>query len=231
LNNSLEYDRNRGLGLNSKSQHGTYYKKQPNYMDSDDLNNENIQNSMNSDYQGFPNSKNMNQFDRRIVPQNSLSPSSNVDDSQRISQPNNPMFTTFSYGDSDFMTKLINKQFKSFGQNSLSSLWGNIGDFQRTGKPTNMQLASMRYPTIITSTGSSNGMGPHNMKPHKRKSINYPHSDPVGLSEDEANEIRNQVLQKSNLYREKYNLKPFTLDDQVSEQYYIDLCILYITLK
>lgn len=225
MKNSLEYDRNRGLGLqNSKSQHGKYHKQQSNYMDSDDLNNENIQNSMNSDYQDFPNSKNMNQFDRRTVRQNSWSPSSNVDHSQPISQPNNPMFTTLSNGNSDFMTKWINKQFKSFGQNSLSSVLGNIGDFQRTGNPTNMQSGSIRYSTIIPSSGSSNEMGPYNMTPHKRKSINYPRSDPVGLSKNEANKIRNQVLQKSNLYREKHNLDPFTLDDQVSEQYYIDFC-------
>lgn len=44
LNNSLGYDRNRGLGLNSKSLSGKYYRPQPN-MDSDDLNNKQIQNS------------------------------------------------------------------------------------------------------------------------------------------------------------------------------------------
>jgi len=130
-------------------------------------------------------------------------------------QPNIPKVTTFSNGDNG-LNDIISK-FKSFGQGSFNSLGGNMGTFQETGKPKNMRLGSMRYSTIIPSIGSSNGMGSYVM-PQKRKPINYPHSDPIDLSEDEADEIRNQVLQKSNLYREKYNLEPFTLDDQVSGQ-------------
>jgi len=128
-------------------------------------------------------------------------------------QPNNPMFKTFSNGDNslnDIMSK-----FKSFGQSSFNNLGGDMGNFQKMGKPTNMRLGSMRYSTIIPSIGSSNGMGSYVM-PQKRKPINYPHSDPIDVSEDEANEIRNQVLQKSNSYRQKHELEPFTLDDQVS---------------
>jgi len=130
-------------------------------------------------------------------------------------QSNNPMFKTSSNKDNglnDIMSK-----FKSFGQSSFNNLGDDMGDFQETGKPTNMRLGSMRYSTIIPSIGSSNGMGSYVM-PQKRKPINYPHSDPIDLSEDEANEIRNQVLQKSNFYREKYELEPFTLDDQVIGQ-------------
>lgn len=130
-------------------------------------------------------------------------------------QPNNPMFKISSNGDNglnDIMSK-----FKSFGQSSFNNLGGDMGDFQETGKPSNMRLGSMRYSTNVPSIGSSNGMGSYVM-PQKIKPINYPHSEPVDLSEDEANEIRNQVLQKSNLYREKYQLEPFTLDDQVSGQ-------------
>lgn len=128
-------------------------------------------------------------------------------------QPNNPMFKTFSNGDNslnDIMSK-----FKSFGQSSFNNLGGDMGNFQKTGKPTNMRLGSMRYSTIIPSIGSSNGMGSYVM-PQKRKPINYPHSDPIDVSEDEANEIRNQVLQKSNSYRQKHELEPFTLDDQLN---------------
>jgi len=201
-------------------------------MNSGDLNNENIQNSMNSNFQDIPNFKKVNQFDRRLARQNSLSPSYNIDDSQQISQPNKPMFTTFSNGDSDLsdrMTKLIDKRFKSFDHNSFRRLWGNMGDFQEAGKPTNMQLGSMTFSTIIPSTGSSNNMDSY-VIPQKRKP-NYPYSDPIGLSKDEADEIRNQALRKSNLYRNKYKLKLFILDDQVSQQYYMDLCNLYIILK
>ncbi|XP_001948456.2 uncharacterized protein LOC100162791 isoform X1 [Acyrthosiphon pisum] len=335
LNNSLGYGKNRGLGLNSKSLSGKYYEQQPNDMDSDDLNNRQIQNSMNSHFlnnkpqngvfyknNGIDRQNSMtsevlnskplkdlysmnNQNDKtlegpsigkrqnsitsgalnfpnssktKIIPlaslmarQKTLSPSSNEDDSQQISvgndnssmmmnsikiplneqhivfkqlrkccinrecrilqdgeecsindyfknmktkqQPNNPTFTTSSNGENglnDMMSK-----FKLFGKNSFNNLGDDMDDLQETGKPTNMRLGSMRYSAIIPSIGSSNGMGSYVM-PQKRKPINYPHSDPIDLSEDEANEIRDQVLQKSNFYREKYGLEPFTLDDQLN---------------
>lgn len=127
-------------------------------------------------------------------------------------RPNNQMFTTSSNGDND-PNNMMSK-FNSFGQSSFNSMGDNMRDFQKTGKPTNMRMGSMRYMSNIPSIGSNNGMGSYVM-PQKRKPINYPQSDPIGLSENEADEIRNQVLQKSNMYREKYNLKPFTLDDQV----------------
>ncbi|XP_060867483.1 putative uncharacterized protein DDB_G0282499 [Metopolophium dirhodum] len=335
LNNSSGYGRNRGLGLNSKSLSGKYYEQQPNDMDSDDLNNRQIQNSMSSnflnnkslsgvhnrnngidrqnsmtsgvlnskplnglydinnqndktlenlnirkrqnsltsDFQNFPNSSKTKiiPLPRHMVRQKTLSSSSNEDNSQQISvdndnssmrmnsikkplneqhivfkqfrkcciggdcrmlqdgeecsiddyfknmktkqQPNNPMFKTFSNGDNSLNDIML--KFKSFGHSSSNNLGGDMGDFQETGKPTIMRLGSMRYSTIIPSIGSSNGIGSYVM-PQKRKPINYPHSNPMGVSEDEVNEIRNQVLQKSNLYREKYELEPFTLDDQLN---------------
>jgi len=137
-------------------------------------------------------------------------------------QPNNPMFKASSNGDNGLhamMSTLMNKKLEAFRQNSFNSFGGGLGEgsnFQEMGKPTNMQLGSMSYSTQNPSVGLSNGIGSY--KPQKKKNTNYPYADPVGLSEDEANKIRNKVLQKSNLYREKYNLAPFTLDDQVSEK-------------
>lgn len=38
------------------------------------------------------------------------------------------------------------------------------------------------------------------------------------LKEDQINEVRKEVLNKSNYYRQKHELSPFTLDDEVSIQ-------------
>jgi len=129
-------------------------------------------------------------------------------------QPNNPMYTTSNNEDNDLSD--IMSKFKLIGQNSFNSLGGNKNNLQEMGKPTNMRLGSMKFSTIIPSIGSSNNMGSYVNMPQKRKPINYLPSEPIDMTEDEANEIRDQVLQKSNLYREKYNLDPFTLDDQVN---------------
>jgi len=99
-------------------------------------------------------------------------------------------------------------------------MWGDMRDSQKTGKPTNMRIGSMGYMSTIPSIGSNNGMGSYGIS-QKRKPLNYPHSDPIRLSENAADEIRNQVLQKSNMYRGKYNLEPFTLDDQVCGQLHL----------
>ncbi|XP_022166721.1 uncharacterized protein LOC111031189 isoform X2 [Myzus persicae] len=313
LNNSSGYEKNRGLDLKNKSSRGVYYGRQPNDMDSGDLNNDKIlnsmmsrfpnnkplsglynknnpmdltsrnlnigkrQNSLTSNFQDIPDltRTKINPLAKGIARQNTLPSSSNEDDSQRISfgndnsnmmsmmnsiqkplnngglngqniifksfrrccinnecrmlkdgeecsiedylknkqQPNNPMLTTSSNGDHDLSD--IMSKFKLIGQSSFNGLEGNKNNFQETRKPTNMQLGSMRFSTI-PSIGSSNGMGSYVSMPQKRKTINYPHSEPFDMTEDEANEIREQVLQKSNLYREKYNLDPFVLDDQLT---------------
>ncbi|XP_026812104.1 uncharacterized protein LOC113553133 isoform X2 [Rhopalosiphum maidis] len=147
----------------------------------------------------------------------------NIKNTQQLK---NPMFATSSNGDDGFqdvMSKLMDERFKSFRLNSFNR-FGNSFDehsnIQKIGKPTNMRLGSMRYPTSIPSFDSnndiSNGMGSFVNMPQRTKPINYPYSEPMGLSEDEVDEIRNKVLQQSNLYRKKYNLVPFTLDDQLT---------------
>jgi len=141
-------------------------------------------------------------------------------------QPKIPMFATFSNGNDGFqdvMSKLMDERLKSFRLNSFNR-FGNSFDedsnIQETGKPTNMRLGSMRYPTSIPSFDSSNdisnGMDSSLNIPQRTKPINYPHSEPIGMSEDEVDKIRNIVLKQSNLYRKKYNLVPFTLDDQLT---------------
>jgi hypothetical protein len=139
-------------------------------------------------------------------------------------QPKIPMFGTSSNEDNGFhnmMSKLMNERFKSFGLNSFNRFENREDiNIQETGKPKNTQLGSMRYPTSSPSYDSSNdisnGMDSFVNMPQRTKPINYPYSKPMGLSEDEVDEIRNKVLQQSNLYRKKYNLVPFTLDDQVN---------------
>ncbi|XP_060837458.1 uncharacterized protein LOC132919695 [Rhopalosiphum padi] len=139
-------------------------------------------------------------------------------------QPKIPMFTTFSNGNNgfqDMMSKLMDERFKPFRLNSFNRFENREDiNIQQTGKPTNMRLGSMRYPTSIPSFDSSNdisnGMGSFANMPQRTNPTNYPYSKPMGLSEDEADEIRNKVLQQSNLYRKKYNLVPFTLDDQLT---------------
>ncbi|KAE9544508.1 hypothetical protein AGLY_000049 [Aphis glycines] len=84
---------------------------------------------------------------------------------------------------------------------------------QETDTPQNMRLDLMGYSTNIPSFGSSNGM-PY-MDSEKKKP-NYSYSEPIGVRKDEANKIQNDVLQKSNVYRKKFDLEPFTLDDQLN---------------
>ncbi|KAE9545243.1 hypothetical protein AGLY_000786 [Aphis glycines] len=74
-------------------------------------------------------------------------------------------------------------------------------------------LKLMLFNRLNTSSfGSSKGM-PY-MDSEKKKP-NYPYSEPIGVNKDEANKIQNEVLQKSNVYRKKFGLVPFTLDDQL----------------
>ncbi len=121
--------------------------------------------------------------------------------------------------------KLMPSRLSSF--NIFGDSLNEDSDTQETENPKNMRLGSMGYSTIFPSFGSSNGrpgmgmqgmgmpgMGSSFTIPEKIKP-NYPYSEPFGVSEDEANEIRNDVLQKSNFYRNKFDLEPFTLDDQV----------------
>jgi len=138
-------------------------------------------------------------------------------DTQETEKPKNSMFGTSSNGDNDFiMPKLKDEKLKPLRQSSFNRFghsFNEDSDSQETETPKNMRLSSMGYSTNFPSFGSSNSMP--EMDSEKIKP-NYPYSEPIGVSEDEANEIRNDVLQKSNFYRNKFDLKPFTLDDQVS---------------
>jgi len=71
LNNSLGYDRHRGLGLNSKSLSGKYYRQQPN-TDSDDLNNKQIQHSRSSRFLNNKPLKDLYYRNKEIDGQNSM---------------------------------------------------------------------------------------------------------------------------------------------------------------
>jgi len=135
-----------------------------------------------------------------------------------------PIFVTTSNGDNDFiMNKLMNGKLNSFRLHSFNRFGDSFNEdsnTQETVNPKNKRLGSTGYLTIFPSFGSSNGigmlgkgipdMGSEKLKP------NYQYSKPIGLSENDANKIRNDVLQKSNFYRNKFGLIPFTLDDQVS---------------
>lgn len=132
-------------------------------------------------------------------------------------------------GDNDFiLSKLMSGKLMPFRLspfNRFGDSFNEDNNTQEPEKPKNMGLDSTGYSTIFPSFGSSYGIGMPGMgMPGMGSSItmpeqikpNYPYSKPNGLSEDEANKIRNDVLQKSNFYRNKFQLKPFTLDDQVS---------------
>lgn len=47
------------------------------------------------------------------------------------------------------------------------------------------------------------------------------------LKEDQINEIRKDVLKKSNYYRQKHKLTPLTLDNQVSIQIYSNFIFIH----
>ncbi|XP_025204255.1 putative uncharacterized protein DDB_G0286901 [Melanaphis sacchari] len=141
----------------------------------------------------------------------------NMKDTQQLK---NPMFVTMGNGDNGFQDMMSNlKPFKVNSFNKFGDSFDEGSNIQETRKPTNMRFGLMRYPITIPSLDSSSGIGngmSSFVMPQKNKPKNYPYSEPIGLSEDEANEIRNKVLQKSNLYRKKHNLIPFTLDDQIN---------------
>ncbi|XP_050052998.1 uncharacterized protein LOC114124821 isoform X2 [Aphis gossypii] len=137
-----------------------------------------------------------NKFPRRMNRRMTLTPPCLLRNNLRKSMRNTkqPMFRLSSF----------NRFGHSFNEDS---------DTQETESPKNMRLGSTGYLPISPSFGSSNGipdMDSEKIKP------NYPYSEPIGVSKDEANEIRNDVLQKSNFYRNKFDLEPFTLDDQLN---------------
>jgi len=122
--------RNRGLGLNSKSPSGNYYEQQPNDMDSEDLNNGQIQNSMSSH---FLNNKPLsgvynrnNGIDRR----NSMT--SGVPNSKRL----NDLYSINNHNDKTLEDPSIGKM-----QNSITS------DFQGNDNSSMMNIMkSMKKP-------------------------------------------------------------------------------------
>ncbi|CAH1711628.1 unnamed protein product [Aphis gossypii] len=138
-------------------------------------------------------------------------------DYEETEKPKNSMFGTSRNGDNDFiMPKLKDGKLKPLRLSSLNRFghsFNEDSDTQETDTPKNMRLGSMGYSTNIPSFGSSNYMPDMNSEIIKP---NYPYSEPIGVSKDEANEIRNDVLQKSNFYRNKFDLEPFTLDDQLN---------------
>lgn len=142
-----------------------------------------------------------------------------------LQQPYNAMSMTHGNMDGGLhglMTKLMETHFdKPFLQKSFSNFavadsakYNNVEEAENS---TNMmKLDPMRFQTVMSpSDGFGNVMGQYNDVPQKKNPITYKAVDPIGFTKEEADKIRKQVLEKSNFYRNKYNLEPFTLDDQV----------------
>lgn len=54
-----------------------------------------------------------------------------------------------------------------------------------------------------------------------KQSTNYLYATPISVSEDNVNDIRKKVLEKSNYYRNKYDIESLILDEQVNNVFLI----------
>jgi len=141
LNNSLGNGRNRELGLNSKSPSDKYYGRQQNDMDSDDLNNGQIQNSMSSRF--LNNKPRSGQYYRN----NGIDRQNSMTSEVLNSKPLNDQYNINDQNDKTLENLNIRKR-----QNSITS---NFQDFPNSTK-TKMIPSARRIVRQKTLSPSSN---------------------------------------------------------------------------
>lgn len=153
----------------------------------------------------------------RLVNQNSESPTKVPISTTVVPNNNGAGAQTFCKQSGTQISPAMHEFLKRFS--STGGLNNNGAGVQTTGKQPGTQTSPMKYTQTFSDFGGLGGhmMGSYVKKPEKKKPTSHPYVVPIGFTEEEAKNIRNQVLERSNMYRQKYGIAPLIMDEQVSK--------------
>lgn len=83
-------------------------------------------------------------------------------------------------------------------------------DKQQSSSP----ITPIRFTQRFSNFGGS-GMKSFIKMPEKKRPTSHPYVVPIGFTEEQAKDIRNQVFERSNMYRQQYGIAPLIMDEQV----------------